>query len=312
MTLQRLPLILLLSLVVLAGSGAGASGFAGSGGTSGPGDATGPTGASGPSGLTGPSGTSGPAGAPASPPQFRLVGCAAGARSRLYTHGPRRRAVAIGFDDGPAAGTPAFVRMLEREHVSATFFLIGEQATPASRPLLLRELRDGDELGDHTFTHPFLTRTAGVRSQLTRTLAAIRARSGFTPCVFRPPYGDVNHAIVRVAGSLGLASVLWDVDPSDYRLPGVGTIAQRVLAGVRPGSIILSHDGGGPRGQTLAAYPRIIAGLRSRGYRIVTISQLLGFRPIYARCARTCAGIGVPREQLPADAIVKGHAPMSR
>ena len=93
--------------------------------------------------------------------------------------------------------------------------------------------------------------------------------------------------------------------PRDYTLPGTGAIEQRVLAQVRPGSIIISHDGGGPRGQTLAAYPTIIAALRARGYRIVTIPQLLGFRPTYAPCIKLCGGIGVRRAQLPRDAIVE-------
>jgi hypothetical protein len=72
---------------------------------------------------------------------------------------------------------------------------------------------------------------------------------------------------------------------------------------VQPGSIIISHDGGGPRGQTLAAYPKIIAALHRRGYRLVTIPQLLGFRPIYEPCVRLCDGIGVPRAQVPRNAI---------
>jgi peptidoglycan/xylan/chitin deacetylase (PgdA/CDA1 family) len=236
--------------------------------------------------------------------RYRPVGC----RSRgvaAYLHGPRRREVAIGFDDGPAADTPAFVRMLERSHARATFFMIGDQVTSSYRATLLRELRDGDVLGDHTFTHPFLTLADDVYAQLERTLRVIRAQTGYTPCVFRPPYGAYDGSIVRSARSLGLATVLWNVDPSDYLLPGSGAIARRVLEQVQPGSIIISHDGGGPRGQTLAAYPQIIAALRSRGYRIVTIPQLLGFRPVYVPCLRLCEGIGVPRRQLPRDAVVE-------
>jgi peptidoglycan-N-acetylglucosamine deacetylase len=235
---------------------------------------------------------------------YRVVGC----RSRGdidYRHGPHRRAVAIGFDDGPYPDTPAFVRMLARNHAPATFFMIGRQVNAGYRSTLLSELRNGDVLGDHTFSHPDLTRSGDVRGQLQKTLAAIRAQSGYTPCVFRPPYGDSDAAVVNTARSLGLATVSWNVDPSDYAQPGPGAIAHRVLAQVQPGSIIISHDGGGPRGQTLAAYPAIIAALRRRGYRIVTIPQLLGFRPVYVRCIRLCDGIGVPRGELPRDAIVQ-------
>jgi peptidoglycan/xylan/chitin deacetylase (PgdA/CDA1 family) len=214
--------------------------------------------------------------------------------------------VAIGFDDGPAPDTNAFVRMLERSHAQATFFMIGRQVSHAFRGTLLRELRDGDVLGDHTFSHPNLTPIGNVRGELEGTIRAIRAVSRYTPCVFRPPYGAYDESIVQTARSLGLATVLWNVDPGDWALPGISAIEQRVLAQVQPGSIIISHDGGGPRGQTLAAYPSIIATLRKRGYRIVTIPQLLGFRPVYAPCPRRCDGIGVRRAALPRDAILEG------
>ncbi len=222
-----------------------------------------------------------------------------------YLHGPAAKEVAIGFDDGPWPDTPAFVTMLERSHARATFFMIGEQVAPTYRATLLRELRNGDVLGDHTFTHPYLTQTADVRGQLEHTIGVIRSLTGYTPCVFRPPYGAYDESIIRTARSLGLATVLWNVDPSDYTLPGTAAIEQRVLAQVRPGSIIISHDGGGPRGQTLAAYPGIIAALRRRGYRIVTILELLGFQPVYVPCIRLCDGIGVPRSALSAHAIIE-------
>ncbi len=201
--------------------------------------------------------------------------------------------------------------MLERSGARATFFMIGRQVTSGFRSTLLRELRNGDVLGDHTWDHPALTRSHDVRGELLRTIAAIRAVSGYTPCVFRPPYGDYDESVLRTARSLGLSTVLWNVDPADYTLPGTAAIEARVLAQVRPGSIIISHDGGGPRGQTLAAYPGIIRKLRARGYRIVTVLELLGYRPVYEPCIKLCDGIGVPRSKLPAGAIVvrSGAAP---
>jgi peptidoglycan-N-acetylglucosamine deacetylase len=235
---------------------------------------------------------------------YRIVGCR-GRDNVAYTHGPHRYRVAIGFDDGPDTDTPAFVRMLASNHATATFFMIGQQVSSTFRETMLRELREGDVLGDHTFTHPDLTRTGDVHGQLQRTLSVIRAQTGYTPCVFRPPYGSYNSSVVRTAASLGLATVTWNVDPSDYTQPGTAAIEQRVLAQVQPGSIIISHDGGGPRGQTLAAYPKIISALRRRGYGIVTIPQLLGFRPIYERCVKLCDGIGVPRREVPREAIIQ-------
>jgi peptidoglycan/xylan/chitin deacetylase (PgdA/CDA1 family) len=251
-----------------------------------------------------PSGSTGSRGR-AAPARYRVVGCRSHGDSTAYRHGTRRREVAIGFDDGPGPYTPAFVRMLERSHAQATFFVIGDQVSAAYRGTLLHELSNGDALGDHTFTHPYLTKLASVRAQLQRTIAVIHSQTGYTPCVFRPPYGAYDSSIVQTARLLGLATVLWNVDPSDYTQPGTGTIVQRVLAQVQPGSIIISHDGGGPRGQTLAAYPAIIATLRRRGYRIVTIPELLGFRPVYIPCIRLCYGIGITHRELPGDAILE-------
>jgi len=218
--------------------------------------------------------------------------------------------VALSFDDGPAAITPAFVRMLEAQHVHATFFMIGDQVTSAYRSTLRRELRDGDALGDHTFTHPDLELLSSgeVYGQLRRTILAIRGLTGYTPCVFRPPYGDKDQSVVDAAKSLGLATILWNVDPTDWALPGTSAIEQRVLAQVQPGSIILSHDGGGPRGETLAAYPYIIQALKHRGYRFETVPQLLGFHTVYVSCANDCKGEGVKAPLPPGSIVMKPAA----
>jgi peptidoglycan-N-acetylglucosamine deacetylase len=234
---------------------------------------------------------------------YRLVGCRSSG-TVAHREGPARKEVAIGFDDGPSTDTPAFVRMLEGARAKATFFMIGRQVTAEFRSTMLRELRAGDVLGDHTWSHPDLTRADDVRSQLASTIAAIRAQTGYTPCVFRPPYGDYNASVLAIARSLGLSTVLWNVDPADYTQPGTGVIEARVLAQVRPGSIIISHDGGGPRAQTLAAYPGIIRKLRARGYRIVTVLEMLGYRPVYEPCIKLCDGIGIARRLVPHGALL--------
>ncbi len=234
---------------------------------------------------------------------YRIVGCVSSGGP--YRGGPARREVAVGFDDGPWTDTPQFVTMLERSDARATFFMIGRQVDSTFRTTMLRELRNGDVLGDHTFSHPDLTRSPEVRNQLLQTIAAIRAQTGYTPCIFRPPYGAYDASVVQTAHSLGLATVLWDVDPTDWAEPGTAAIVQRVLTQVRPGSIIISHDGGGPRGQTLAAYPQIFSALRARGYRIVTILELLGFRNVYVPCIMLCDGIGIKRSELPRGAIIR-------
>ena len=243
--------------------------------------------------------------APAPQALYRIVGCDSRGAAVAYRHGPSRREVAIGFDDGPWADTGAFVRMLERSHARATFFLIGRQISGTYRATLLRELRDGDVLGDHSFSHPDLTHSAQVHGQLQQTIQVIRSLTGYTPCVFRPPYGAYDGSVLSIARSLGLATVLWNVDPRDWARPGTPAIERGVLSQVQPGSIIISHDGGGPRGETLAAYPTIITALRARGYRIVTIPELLGFRPVYVPCIRLCDGLGITRAELPHDALLR-------
>ncbi len=241
---------------------------------------------------------------PPAPLRYRPVGCVRRGPAVAYRGGPPRKVVALSFDDGPAPDTPAFVRMLEAQRVVATFFMIGRQISPQYRATLRRELRDGDALGDHTFTHPDLVASGGVYEQLHRTALAIEGLTGYAPCVFRPPYGDYDQSVIDTARSLGLATVLWDVDPSDWALPGVGAIEQRVLAQVRPGSIILSHDGGGPRGETLAAYPFIIHALRERGYSFETVPQLLSFHTVYERCSGSCEDEGAPGPLPPGSTVV--------
>jgi peptidoglycan/xylan/chitin deacetylase (PgdA/CDA1 family) len=235
--------------------------------------------------------------------RYRPIGCAAKGHNATYRNGPARKVVALTFDDGPWTDTPAFVEMLAAARVPATFFLIGRQVTARYRATLRRELRDGDALGDHTWSHVALTGSVDVYAQLHDTISAIRALTGYTPCVFRPPFGDLDASVLETAGSLRLAAVLWDFDPSDYLQPGVYAIEHRVLAQIRPGAIILSHDGGGPRGQTLAAYPYIIAALRAHGYTFVTVPQLLGFATIYRACFAHCGGVGVTAP-LPQGSIV--------
>jgi peptidoglycan/xylan/chitin deacetylase (PgdA/CDA1 family) len=108
---------------------------------------------------------------------------------------------------------------------------------------------------------------------------------------------------LRAAHALGLATVTWNVDPRDWTLPGAGAIEARVLGQVRPGSIVLSHDGGGPRGQTLAAYPHIIEALRRRGYRFETVPQLLGFHTVYRRCRLQCGQAAISGRPPPGSII---------
>jgi beta-N-acetylhexosaminidase len=149
--------------------------------------------------------------------------------------------------------------------------------------------RDGDAIGDHSYTHHVLAAGGPVaRHELRWTNALIRRYAGADPCIFRPPYGATSARLVTAARRQGMTTVTWDADPSDYIRPGARAIANRVLHQVRPGSIVLMHDGGGYRDQTVAALPAIIERLRARGYHFATVPRLLGLggpRPTTARPA---------------------------
>lgn len=217
----------------------------------------------------------------------RLIGCAPRGDAVVYGGPSHAREIALTFDDGPWWDPPAgdFVNLLAREHVPATFFEIGDQIAEydPTGALERRMLADGDMIGDHTWTHPQMTALspAAQTTQLQRTAAAIRARTGFTPCLWRPPYGLLNGRLVGLARGLGFETVDWDVDPRDWSLPGVGAIERTVIDTAQNGSIVELHFGGGPRLQTLDALPTIIGALRARGYRFVNLAQMLGLRMVW-------------------------------
>jgi peptidoglycan-N-acetylglucosamine deacetylase len=191
-----------------------------------------------------------------------------------------KRDVALTFDDGPGLYTPQILGVLRRTRTPATFFVIGEWAR--RYPQLVRvEARDGFEVGDHTETHPFMSLLSATEQQAQIAAAAqgiTRAGAPF-PHLWRPPYGAFNTATLQVLRALRMLMVLWTVDTSDYARPGVARIVYVAVSGARPGAIILMHDGGGDRAETVAALPRIIAALRRRGYRLVTVAQLLADDP---------------------------------
>lgn len=184
--------------------------------------------------------------------------------------------VALTFDDGPGPYTLQLVHTLDALHVQATFFAIGDQERYFSASTLA-QLHSGDVVGDHSETHPMMALLSvhEQHEQLFEQILRIQLLDGPTPRLFRPPYGSFDATTLKVMRSLHLLMVLWSVDTSDYAKPGVATIVQRALAGARPGAIILMHDGGGDRSQTIAALPAIVRGLRRRGLHPVTVPRLL-------------------------------------
>jgi len=190
--------------------------------------------------------------------------------------GDRGRDVALTFDDGPGPYTPGVLEVLERYRVHATFFEIGKMLEYFSASTL-RELRDGDVIGDHTETHPEMALLSAheQHEELFEQIARIELLGGPRPLLFRPPYGSYDATTMRELHKLHLLMILWSVDTDDYLQPGVATIVERALAGAHPGAIILMHDAGGTRTQTIAALPTIITTLRARGFQLVTVPQLL-------------------------------------
>ena len=214
--------------------------------------------------------------------RVRVAGCRR-TGSHFRRAGSRsRRLVALTFDDGPSPYTPQVLDVLRRERAHGTFFQLGKEM-PGREEVMRRILREGSEIANHTFNHANLAGGgAGAVAQLRTTNARVRDATGFTPCAFRAPYNAVGGGLIAAAASQGMTTVQYDVDPSDYSNPGSGAIAGRVIGAVNPGSIVVMHDGGGHRGQTVAALPAIINALRARGYRFVTVSDILGYKPRYA------------------------------
>jgi peptidoglycan-N-acetylglucosamine deacetylase len=183
--------------------------------------------------------------------------------------------IAMTFDDGPSAeNTPRLLEMLKQRNIKATFFLIGQNV--ASNPDLVRRiLADGHEIGNHSWTHPQLSKLSDdrVTMEITKTQDAIKDASGFTPSLLRPPYGAITPRQREwVEDRFGLNVILWSVDPFDWKRPGASVITQRILSQVRPGAIILSHD---IHKQTVDAMPATLDGLIAKGYKFATVSQLI-------------------------------------
>jgi cellulose synthase/poly-beta-1,6-N-acetylglucosamine synthase-like glycosyltransferase/peptidoglycan/xylan/chitin deacetylase (PgdA/CDA1 family) len=216
--------------------------------------------------------------------QSRPILVAQGSRLVSRQPPPGRR-IALTFDDGPDPHwTPEIAAILRREHVPATFFVIGSEA--ARHPDLVRMLvRDGNELGNHTFTHVALSNGPGWqrRLQLDLTEAAIAGITGHYTRLIRPPYSATPDAVTS-QGERDLAAlagrryliVLANYDSEDWARPGIAKIVRNASPPGRTGGIVMFHDGGGNRSETVAAVKQLIPLLRARGFRFVTISELAG------------------------------------
>ena len=198
---------------------------------------------------------------------------------------PGPHMVALTFDDGPdPTWTPKILKILKEKQAPATFFVLGSQVQQYP-DLLQRIASDGHEIGNHTYTHQNLA-VAGdeqIDLELNATTRLIEAVTGHSTAYFRPPYnsdgtpsqpGEMR--ALHIARDLGYLTVSQSIDPDDWERPGADAIVARVKNQRPNGSIILLHDAGGDRSQTVAALPQIIDYLRSRGDIIVPLSEIIG------------------------------------
>lgn len=184
--------------------------------------------------------------------------------------------VALTFDDGPWPGqTEKILDILAQQQVKATFFMLGSRVKAA--PALARRVRDeGHLVAGHSLSHKNLPKEkpAEINRQIAAGTSAIKRATGIDPVWFRPPYGAVNGKVMQQARLLKVRVALWDIDTLDWTKPGVARLVRNAVKPIKPGAVILMHDGGVDRSQTIAALPQIIEKLKAQGYTFVTLEEL--------------------------------------
>ena len=187
--------------------------------------------------------------------------------------------IAMTFDDGPhPQNTPRLLDMLRERNIKATFYVIGRSVKMYPQ-IVRRMVAEGHEIGNHTWTHPKLTALsdASVRMEMDRTRDVIVAACGVKPRTMRPPYGALRQNQREwIYKDYGYPTILWNVDPEDWRRPGASVVTSRILNHTKNGSIVLAHDLHKP---TVDAMPATLDGLLRKGFKFVTVSQLLALNP---------------------------------
>ena len=186
--------------------------------------------------------------------------------------------IAMTFDDGPHPhNTPRLLDILRTRNIKATFFVIG-QSVDLYPQVVRRTVAEGHEIGNHTYTHRLLSKLSDsdIKLDLARCRDAVARAAGVQPRTMRPPYGGLlQRQREMVYSECGYPTILWSVDPLDWRRPGPSVVSSRILQATTSGSIILSHDLHSP---TVDAMPATLDGLLHRGFRFVTVSQLLAMK----------------------------------
>ena len=209
----------------------------------------------------------------------------ANAAGAVHTARPKARTIALTFDDGPdPVWTPRILDVLRRNHVQATFFVVGTEV--AAHPELARRIvAEGHQIGIHTFTHPDLSRLAPWQRslELRETQLAVAGAAGVTSALLRPPYSSKNDAltdadwsVLKQADAAGYVTVLSTQDAEDWQRPGVDRIVANATPHGRAGQILLMHDGGGDRSQTVAALNTLLPRLKAQGFHFATVGAAVG------------------------------------
>ncbi len=208
--------------------------------------------------------------------------------------------VALTFDDGPhPTYTPKILNILKKYNAKATFFVLGSRVK--SHPsIVARTIAEGSEVGVHSWSHPSLTKCsyAKVRKEMEDSINAIQAASNYKPRTMRPPYGAVNANLVNFfASQYGMSTIMWSIDTNDWRKPGVQAVINEAVNKARPGSIILLHD---IHGSSYQAVEGIVSGLINRGFKLVTVSQLMAMQSSTPAPATPAPAVPAPAPAAPA------------
>jgi peptidoglycan/xylan/chitin deacetylase (PgdA/CDA1 family) len=189
--------------------------------------------------------------------------------------------MALTFDDGPGDWTPAILDLLSQHAAQATFFYLGERVEGRAQ-VVQRAVAEGHEPGNHLFSHrhPEALSDEEIREEVARTAAEIERVTGTAASLLRPPYGEEPERVAAIGAELRLGPVvLWSIDPEDWKSPPAEAIVEQVLREARAGAIVDLHDGWGrtPRDRqpTVEALERLLPELRTRGFELVTVSELL-------------------------------------
>ncbi|MBD2481305.1 polysaccharide deacetylase family protein [Planktothrix sp. FACHB-1365] len=187
----------------------------------------------------------------------------------------QEKVIALTFDDGPWLDTLKVLVVLQQFDIKATFFILGRNLVLYPE-IIQQVVQGGHAVGNHTWTHPYVKmESQQAKSEIENTAAKLQLMTGLKTRLFRPPGGILDNGTAEYARSKNYAIIMWSIDTKDYQQASAEILAERVLNQARPGDIVLMHDGGGNRFQTIEALKMIIPELQKRGYRFVTVPELL-------------------------------------